>query len=134
MTGVVDPETGRELSEDELAWVSGHLDELRRSVSAHRIRNQLLWSGLAVGLVAHVAGFLLKSSASGEPTAVLADLLYTLGWALWTGVVVVAIVEIIPAVKERQISRALDAYEEAVRNRARPKRRRPDSPEAVQKG
>ena len=48
-----------------------------------------LWSGLAGGLAVHLVRFLLKSSATGEPAGVLADVLYTLGYALWTGVVVV---------------------------------------------
>jgi hypothetical protein len=99
-------------------FLRGHLSELRRSVSEHRIRRQTLWTGLALGLAVHVAGFLLKSSAPGEPIAVLADLLYALGWALWTGVVVAALVEIIPKAKERQISRYLDSYEAALRSRA----------------
>jgi hypothetical protein len=127
MTGVFDPESGREWSEEELAWISTHVSDLRKSVADRRIRNWTLWSALAVGLVAHVAGYLLKSSVSGEPIEVLADLLYTLGFALWTGVVVVAIVEIIPAAKERQISRSLDAYEAALRARARPKDSGPGS-------
>lgn len=42
-----------------------------------------------VGLAAHVGGFLLKTSATAEPLALVADLLYALGWSLWTGVVVV---------------------------------------------
>jgi hypothetical protein len=116
-----DPESGRLIRDEELDWAADHLDELRRSVSEHCIRNQLLWSGLAIGLAAHVVGYLLKSSATGEPIAVLADVLYTLGYALWTGVVVVALVEIIPAIKERQISTALDAYEAALQSRARAK-------------
>ena len=87
-------------------------------MSEHRFRRQTLWSGLAIGLVVHVVGFLLKSSTTGEPIGVLADLLYTLGWALWTGVVVVMLVEIIPAAKERQISQALDTYEAVLRSRA----------------
>ena len=41
----------------------------------------------------------------------MADLLYALGWALWTGVVVVVFVEIVPQAKRRQIKRAIDAYE-----------------------
>jgi hypothetical protein len=45
----------------------------------------------------------------------VADLLYALGWALWTGVVVALFVEVIPKVKQRQIKRALDAYEAALR-------------------
>ncbi len=48
----------------------------------------------------------------------VADLLYALGWALWTGVVVVVFVQIIPEVKRRQMKRALDAYEAALRNQA----------------
>ena len=43
----------------------------------------------------------------------MADLLYALGWALWTGVVVVVFVQIYPEAKKRQYKRALDAYEAA---------------------
>ena len=121
MTGVTDPERGRTFSDDELAWVSAHMDDLRRTVAERRIRNWMLWTGLGFGLVAHVAGFLLKGSVSGEPVGVFADLLYTLGWALWSGVVVVALIEIIPAAKERQIGRAIDVYEAALQARAREK-------------
>ena len=113
------PGADRASSDDELAWLAGHVSELRQSVSEHRIRDQVLWIGLTIGLVVHVVGYLLKSNATGEPFAVLADLLYTLGWGLWTGVVVVAMVELIPAAKEKQISRALDAYESALRSRPR---------------
>ena len=127
MTGVRDPESGRTFNDTELAWIGAHLTDLRRSVAERRIRNWMLWSGLGIGLVAHVAGFLLKAAVTGEPIGVLADLLYTLGWALWSGVVVVALVEIIPAAKERQISRALDAYEAALRSPARAKDDRPRS-------
>ena len=127
MTGVVDPESGHVYTEEEQAWIGDHLADLRRSVTDRRIRSWTLWTGLGVGLVVHVAGFLLKSSMASEPIAVLADLLYALGWALWTGVVVVAVVEIIPAAKERQISRALNAYEAALRARARPNDRAPRS-------
>jgi hypothetical protein len=117
MTGVRDPESGRTFGDEEMAWIGAHLTDLRRTVAERRIRNSMLWGGLAIGLVAHVAGFLLKTSVTGEPVGVLADLLYTLGWALWSGVVVVALVEIIPAAKERQISRALDTYEAALQSR-----------------
>jgi len=43
----------------------------------------------------------------------VADLLYALGWALWTGVVVVVFVQIWPETKKRQYKLALDAYEAA---------------------
>lgn len=101
-------------------WIGEHLTELRRSVSERRIRNQTLWLVLVVGLIGYVVGYILRVSVSGEPWGFLADLLYTLGFALWTGVVVVVVVEIIPQAKERQITRALDAYEAAVRAKAAP--------------
>jgi hypothetical protein len=96
-------------------WMDEHLAEMRRSVAEHRFRSQILWTGFVGGLAAHIAGYLLRASAPTELLGLLADLLYTLGFALWTGVVVVMMVEIIPKAKERQILRALDAYEAAVR-------------------
>jgi hypothetical protein len=50
---------------------------------------------------------------------VLADLLYTLGWALWTGVVVVVFIQLYPETKKRQYKQALDAYEAARGDQAR---------------
>ena len=69
-----------------------------------------------VGLVAYVVGYLLRTTAPAEPLGLLADMVYTFGFALWTGAVVVVLVEIIPEVKRRQIQRSLEAYE-AIRSR-----------------
>jgi F0F1-type ATP synthase assembly protein I len=70
-----------------------------------------------VGLVAYVAGYLLRSSATTEPLGLLVDLMYTFGFALWTAAVVVVLVEIVPEVKRRQIRHALEAYEAIRRER-----------------
>src|SRR5262245_10506690 len=70
-------------------WIGEHLIELRKSVSERRIRNQTLWLVLVIGLIGYVIGYVLRVSVTGEPWGFLADLLYTLGFALWTGVVVV---------------------------------------------
>jgi hypothetical protein len=102
-----------------LAWANEHLPELRRSVSERRTLRWSLIIGFLVGLVAHVSGFLLKTSATTEPFSLLADLLYTLGWALWTGVVVTVFYQIAPEAKTRQIQRAGDALEAALRDKAR---------------
>jgi hypothetical protein len=59
-------------------------------------------------LAQEIARLVARRQQRGSP--------YTLGWALWSGVVVVALVEIIPAAKDRQISRALDVYEAALRS------------------
>jgi hypothetical protein len=102
-----------------LAWAEEHLPQLRRSVSEKRSLRLSLIAGFVVGLIAHVSGFLLKSWETKEPLALLADLLYTLGWALWTGVVVVVFFQVLPDAKMRQIKRAADAFEAALRDSAR---------------
>jgi hypothetical protein len=57
----------------------------------------ILGIGFVVGLAAHVGGFLLKTSVTTEPLLLVAELVYALGWALWTGVVLVVFVQIWPA-------------------------------------
>jgi hypothetical protein len=97
-----------------LAWVGENLTLVRRSVSGQRVLYWSLGIGFAVGLAAHVGGFLLKDWATTEPLLLVADLLYALGWALWTGVVVVVFVQLYPEAKKRQYKQAVDAYEAAV--------------------
>jgi hypothetical protein len=77
-----------------------------------------LGAGFVVGLAAHVGGYLLKSSATTELFGLVADLLYALGYALWTGVVVVVFVQLFPEAKRRQYQQALDAYQAAQREQA----------------
>ena len=101
-----------------LAWIEEHLPELRRSASGQRLLYQSLGIGFVVGLAAHVGGYLLRSSATTELFEVLADLLYALGFSLWTGVVVVLFVQVIPEAKRRQIKRSLAAYEATLREKA----------------
>ena len=101
-----------------LDWMGEHLPQVRRSAFGQRLLYQSLGVGLVVGLAAHVGGYLLKSSVTTEPLVLVADLLYALGYALWTGVVVVVFVQIVPEAKRRQFKRALDAYEAAQREQA----------------
>ena len=102
-----------------LAYVGEHLTLVRRTASGQRPVYWILGTGLVVGLAAHAGGFLLKTSATAEPLALVADLLYALGWALWTSVVVVVFVQLVPEAKKRQYKQALDAYEAAVGRQAR---------------
>jgi hypothetical protein len=106
-------------SPDTLAWMGKHLPELRRSAYGQRILYQSLGVGFVVGLAGHVGGFLLRSSATTGLLGLVADLLYALGYALWTGVVVALFVQVVPDVKRRQIKRWLDDYEAALREQAR---------------
>jgi hypothetical protein len=103
-----------------LAWMRQNYANLRRTVSGQRILYWSLAIGFAVGMASYVSGYFLRSSRPAEPFALLADLLYALGWALWTGVVVVLFVEVVPQVKKRQIREALDAYDAVVAERVRP--------------
>ena len=102
-----------------LAYVGEHLTLVRRTASGERPPYWILGIGFVVGLAAHACGFLLKTSATTEPLALVADLLYALGWALWTGVIVVLFVQIWPEAKKRQYKQALDAYEAAAGRQAR---------------
>jgi hypothetical protein len=102
-----------------LAWVGEHLTLVRQLASGQRPLYWILGIGVVVGLAAHVGGFLLKTSTTTEALFLVADLLYSLGFALWTGVVVVLFVQIWPETKRRQYQRALDAYEAAVGDQAR---------------
>jgi hypothetical protein len=101
-----------------LAWMGEHLTLMRRSAFGHRVLAWIFAIAFVVGLAAHVGGFLLKTEVRTEPWLLLADLLYALGWALWTGVVVVAFLELWPEAKRRQYKQALDAYEAVVARRA----------------
>ena len=83
----------------------------------------LYWSlatAFVIGLAAHVGVYLLRSSVTTQPLGLVVDLLYALGYALWTGVVVVVFVQVFPEAKRRQLKGALDAHEAAQRGQARP--------------
>jgi hypothetical protein len=103
---------------DTLAWMGEHLPEWRQQASGQRPLYWILGIGFVVGLAAHAGGFLLKTSATAEPLLLVADLLYALGWSLWTGVVVVFFVQIWPEAKRRQLKRSLDAYEAVLPEKA----------------
>jgi hypothetical protein len=86
----------RPLNEVELAAIEAYLPQLRRSVAGQRFLYWSLGIGFVVGLAAHVGGYLLRSSATTEPLGLAADLLYALGYTLWTGVVLVVFVQVVP--------------------------------------
>ena len=103
------------------AWFEEHLTQLRRDAYGQRILYTTLAIAFVVGLVLYVAGYLLRPTATTEPFALLADLTYTFGIALWTAAVVVVLVEVAPEVKRRQIRQALEAYEAVRRDKTSPK-------------
>jgi hypothetical protein len=100
------------------AWFEEHLTQLRRDAYGQRILYTTLAITFVVGLVLYVAGYLLRPTATSEPFGLLADLIYTFGFALWTAAVVVVLVEVVPEVKRRQIRQGLEAYEAIRRDKA----------------
>ena len=109
----------------ELAWVAEHLPELRASVSPQRILMRALTIGFVAGLAAHIGGYLLRRSITAEPLALIAELLASLGMALWTGVIVVALVQVLPTWQRRAAARWLAAAEDRIATRRPPA---PDDP------
>ena len=101
-----------------LTWVGENLPKARRSAFQQRFLYWSLGIALVVGLAAHVGGYVLRSSVTTEPLGLLADLLYALGYALWTGVVVAVFVQVFPEAKRRQFKAVLEAYEAAQRDQA----------------
>jgi hypothetical protein len=104
------------------AWFGEHLPELRRSASGSRILYQSLGLAFVIGLAAHTGGYALRASSPAEPLGLVADLIYALGYALWTGCVVVLFVQVFPEVKRRQFKQALDAYEATLGDKRRSER------------
>ena len=111
---------GRPFTELELAAIGDYLPELRRSLSDQSILRTYLTVAVAVGLAAHVAGYLLRPVGPPELLGLLSDLLYAFGFALWTGVVVALFVQILPEAKRRQVIQAIDAYEASKRSKVEP--------------
>ena len=108
-------------------WFGDHLSEVRRSAYGQRSLYWTLGIGFAVGLALYAGGYAIKSSVTTEPLGFMGDLLYTFGWALWTGVVVVLFLQVIPEVKRRGYKQLLDAYE-AERGAAPDERDRGEEP------
>jgi len=102
-----------------MSWMAEHVPGLRRSVAGHRYLYWSLGIAFVLGLALQIIGYLVRSSAPTEPLGLIADLGYALGWALWTGVVVVVFVQVVPEAKARQVLNAIEAYEAVVRDKAR---------------
>ena len=113
MNDKLGPDKIQPMFKDEQAveWMDAHLPELKQTVSGQRLVVTSLIISFVVGLIAHIGGYLLLSSAPSGWLGLLADLLHALGWSLWTGVVVAVFIEVYPEMKRRQIQQFVEAYE-----------------------
>lgn len=108
-----------DISKEELAWAAANLPLVRRWVSGQRFLREALIYAFVLGLAAHAGGYMLEAAATGEPVRLLADLLRTLGTTVWTGVILVVFVQILPETRQRWAARRLAAYEAALREQRR---------------
>ena len=76
---------------------------MRETAVGQRPVYWVLWTALVAGSAAYVGGYLIKSSTTAGLLGLVGDLLYTFGWALWTGVVVVVFLQIIPEIEAASI-------------------------------
>ncbi len=104
-------------SEAELNYVAPRLDELRRAVEGRSILYTWLLLAFLLGLIAHLAGYFIGVGTSNNVVALLAELLRSLGTALWTGCVLILFVQVWPDVQQRRARRLIALYEKALRER-----------------
>ena len=108
-----------EFNEDELRWAAQNLPQIRGWIAGRRFLYDAMITTVIVGLIAHVAGYLLAVSGSGEPRGLVADLLSNLGVALWTGAVLVMFVQVLPDYQRRTALRLIEQSEALLREKNR---------------
>ena len=106
-------------TDEELAFVQTHITELRSNASGPHYVYWGLAISFVIGLGAHIGGYLLGQGTPPEPIGLLANLLYALGWSLWTGVILVLFVEVVPEAKRRGLRQYLDDYAATQHDRSR---------------
>lgn len=100
----------RHFTDEELAAI-GDVAELKPWLTGDRLLRRFLAIGFGLGLAAHAGGYVLRAFITTEPFLFLGDLLYGLGLALWTGIVVVLFVQVFPQSTRQDLERLIDAYE-----------------------
>jgi hypothetical protein len=97
---------GYRFSKEELDWIAAHPDEVVGWARGDRIIVWTLVLTFLLGLAVNLIGFSLASGAlalpGGWPTELVADLLVNVGVVLWTSVVLVVFLEILPTRQQRQ--------------------------------
>jgi hypothetical protein len=119
------PPTPPEATAEDVAYVAAHLPEIRRRVAGNEILYFWIAGTLILGLIANVVGFLWSTVASGTADALVSQLLLSVGTALWTGSVLVLLLEVLPDIQRRYAIRALRKYERQIEEQHLPT---PDPP------
>jgi hypothetical protein len=97
--------------ENELAWVVAHPGSARSWAESRRISALSMVTTFVLGLLVHVVGFALGTGGIEVPAGVPADLLATLvsnlGIVLWTSVILVVFLEVLPARARRRATHSM---------------------------
>jgi hypothetical protein len=118
MTDMPEPSPADQIPSDaELDYIATHLDDLRRAVEGRTILYTWLLLGFSLGLIAHLGGYFIGTGTTSNVVGLLAELLKSLGTALWTGCLLVLFVQVWPEVQQRTARRMLGLYEKALRER-----------------
>jgi hypothetical protein len=108
-------------SKEELDWVAQNLDDTQAWARGSAVIWWTLVGTFLLGLAVHVLGFAFATGAldlpAGWPTDLVADLLANLGIALWTSVVLVLFLEIMPDWQRRRAETWARAALAALRDR-----------------
>ncbi len=97
----------RQIRPEELAWWRSNIDDLRDMTTSDRILRGMLWATLLGGLLLQVVGWLI-------PEGRLSELVTNVAIALWTGAVLVGLLELRVRSKRRQTARYLAQVEQAL--------------------
>jgi hypothetical protein len=117
-------EQGSNPRERELAWVVANPGRARAWSESGRISAFAMATTLGLGLVVHVVGYGIGDRTFSLPDWVPTDLASTLvsnlGIVLWTYVVLVVFLEILPARTRRRAARSMALAAQELRERGEP--------------
>lgn len=112
---------GPATNEREIAWIAAHPDRARAWSESSRISTLAMATTLALGLAVHLVGYMVGTGAIGlpdwAPPDLVATLVSNLGIVLWTSVVLVVFLEILPNRTHRKARRAMARAADVLRDR-----------------
>jgi len=97
-------------SKGELDWAGKNLDYLQDYVRSNRVQSITLVTTFVIGLVLY--------GIVGSP--IIADFIYTLGYVMWTSVVLTYLLNVLVARKQRSIKHYIHEVREALRQQGQP--------------
>ena len=119
-----DPNRRSRSLDKQVAWVVAHPASARAMSDSSRISTLAMATTFALGLVVHLAGYGIGNRSIPMPDWLPADLASTLvsnlGIVLWTSVILVVFLEILPARTRRRAARSMSLAAETLRDQGRP--------------